>query len=301
MADQGIILEYRGQIDYRQIDNLLKKWKRSKAFMNLDRTSGKRLYSIIVECLENIVKHAENLPDADEEHLPHISIQKHDEIIVIRSGNPVLKVNTDPISEKIDQVNRKNEKSLIAQYGKIINQEKMKNGSNAGLGFIILKLKSGNNLNYRFISISETASYFEIKISLKKYIMRKLEIDQTASSPRVVFDPEKRIFEISGESRPPDVGSFYGEILTWMDDYSGHLQKSQESSEPLVFNFDFEYFNSSSAKYILDLCKQISAVRSQGKDIEVKWHYEDDDMDMLEVGREMSRMAKLPFEYIKKL
>jgi hypothetical protein len=85
-----------------------------------------------------------------------------------------------------------------------------------------------------------------------------------------------------------------------MDDYSGHLLKVQESREPVVFNFDFEYFNSSSAKYILDFCKQISSIRSKGKDIEVKWHYEEDDMDMLEVGREMSRMSKLPFEFVKK-
>jgi hypothetical protein len=78
------------------------------------------------------------------------------------------------------------------------------------------------------------------------------------------------------------------------------LLRSQESRDPVVFNFDFEYFNSSSAKYILDLCKQIASVRSKGKDIEVKWHYETDDMDMLEVGREMARMSKLPFEFIKK-
>ena len=58
--------------------------------------------------------------------------------------------------------------------------------------------------------------------------MRKLIIDKTASSPRVILDPDKRVFEISGESRPPDVGSFYGEILSWLDDYSLHLLKSQE-------------------------------------------------------------------------
>jgi SiaC family regulatory phosphoprotein/Family of unknown function (DUF6272) len=300
VSDQGIILEYRGQIDYKLIDNLLKKIKRSKEFLILDRTSGKRLYAIIVECLENIAKHSEKLPDSNEVHLPHISILKSDEILTIITGNPVLKSNIDLISEKIDQVNRKNEKSLTALYGRMINKEILKNGNSAGLGFIIMKLKSGNNLNYRFISINETASYFEIKISLKKYIMRKLVIDQTASSPKVVLDPEKRVFEISGESRPPDVGSFYSEILMWMDDYSGQLLKSQESREPVVFNFDFEYFNSSSAKYILDFCKQIASVRSKGKDIDVKWHYEDDDMDMLEVGREMSRMAKLPFEFVQK-
>jgi hypothetical protein len=300
MPDQGIFLEYSGQVDHRLIDSLLRKLKRSKEFMILDKTTSRRLYSITVECLENIAKHSVIPPEGSENDLPHLSVQKHDDSVILISGNPVLKINEDTISEKIDIVNRKNEKSLTSLYEKMINQEPLKNGNSAGLGFIIMKLKSGNNLNYRFISINETFSYFEIKILLKKYIMRKLVIDQTASSPRVLLDPEKRVFEIAGESRPPDVGSFYGEILTWMDDYSGHLLKTQESRDPVVFNFDFEYFNSSSAKYILDFCKQIATVRSKGKDIEVKWHYEEDDMDMLEVGREMSRMSKLPFEFVKK-
>jgi hypothetical protein len=130
--------------------------------------------------------------------------------------------------------------------------------------------------------------------------MRKLIIEKTASSPKVILDPDKRIFEISGESRPPDVGTFYGEILNWMDDYSDHLIRSQESKDPVVFNFDFEYFNSSSAKYILDFCKQITSVRSKVNSVEVKWHYEKDDADMLEVGREMSRIARLPFEFVEK-
>ena len=30
-----------------------------------------------------------------------------------------------------------------------------------------------------------------------------------------------------------------------------------------------------------------------------KWHYEEDDDDMHEVGQEMSRISKLPFEYVE--
>jgi hypothetical protein len=130
--------------------------------------------------------------------------------------------------------------------------------------------------------------------------MRKLILEKTASSPKVTLDPERNIFEISGESRPPDVGSFYGEIFRWWDDYSQDLLQSQESKDPVVFNFDLEYFNSSSAKYILDFCKQMASVRSKGRNIEVNWQYEKDDIDMLEAGREMSRIAKMPFEFVSK-
>ena len=53
----------------------------------------------------------------------------------------------------------------------------MRNG--AGLGFIFMVLKSGNKISYSFNPLTDGYLYFEIQISLNKYIMRKLIIDQT--------------------------------------------------------------------------------------------------------------------------
>ena len=98
----------------------------------------------------------------------------------------------------------------------------------AGLGFMLMKLKSGNKITYKFTRIDNDYTYFEIKISVNEYIMRKLIIDQTENSPKVILDPDKKIFEISGESRPPDVPLFYDEILRWLDEYTLHLSKSHD-------------------------------------------------------------------------
>jgi hypothetical protein len=129
--------------------------------------------------------------------------------------------------------------------------------------------------------------------------MRKLIIDQSPNTPKVVLDPDNRILQISGESRPPDVRELYDQILTWMDEFSSDLINSDYKVDPVIFNFDFEYFNSSSGKYILDICKVIAKLRSQQIDINVHWHFEKDDTDMLEVGKEMSKIVKFPFEYIQ--
>jgi len=52
------------------------------------------------------------------------------------------------------------------------------------------------------------------------------------------------------------------------------------------------------AKYILDIFKSLNVLNDMGIAILVKWLYEEDDEDMLEVGQEMSRMSKLEFEYV---
>jgi len=130
--------------------------------------------------------------------------------------------------------------------------------------------------------------------------MRKLIVDRTSNSPEVHFDPEAGRFEISGESRPPNVPAFYDEIIGWVNDFSRQVSGSGERRDPIEFNLDFNYFNSSSAKYILDFCKKIAALRANGENAKIRWHYESDDNDMLEVGREMSRMARIPFDYVQK-
>jgi len=124
-------------------------------------------------------------------------------------------------------------------------------------------------------------------------------INATSNSPRVVLDPENRIFEISGESRPKDIPKFYKPILQWLDEFEQNLTKQKDNTTLFEFNFSFEYFNSLSAKFILDICKKLSRLRFDGSNINVKWHYEEDDDDMHEVGQEMSRISKLPFEYVE--
>jgi hypothetical protein len=282
------------------IDQLLKKLKKSQEFINLDKTTGKRIYAILVECLENIAKHSVKKSAADIKIQPTILVRKLNDKIVIKASNPVAIDKTGELIRRLNQVNYLKGKVLVTLYENKINKVSDQESNGAGLGFMLMKLKSGNKITYKFTRIDNDYTYFELKISVNEYLMRKLIINQTANSPKVILDPDKKIFEISGESRPPDVPVFYDEILRWMDDYTQHLTKTHDSRDPVEFNLDFEYFNSSSAKYILDFCKQLAQVRSKGKEVTVRWHYEDDDMDMLEVGREMSRMAKVPFEYIRK-
>ncbi len=131
--------------------------------------------------------------------------------------------------------------------------------------------------------------------------MEKLIIDATLNTPSVILDPEKNLFQFTGESRPENVRNFYIPVLEWLENYTSEVasQDKENKSKAHEFHFNFEYFNSTSAKYILDLFKTLSNLHSEGINVLVYWHYEEDDEDMLEVGKEMSRMSRLTFDYIK--
>ena len=249
-----------------------------------------------MECLENILKHAARL-SSDENHiLPDISVTRDDNHVIIAAGNSIDKHKLEELAARLCRVNQLDEPSLKSLYEHKINRDIVPGENGAGLGFITMRLKSGNLIDYSFTDIGNGLAYFKLRIAINKYTMRKLIIEQTSVTPRVYLDPDKNFFVISGESRPADVSAFFSEILIWFNDYSLYLVGSKENNKPVVFDLDFEYFNSSSAKYLLDFCKQIATARTKGLDMSVRWHYEGDDIDMLQAGREMSRIVKVPFE-----
>ncbi|WP_185957404.1 DUF1987 domain-containing protein [Saccharicrinis carchari] len=130
--------------------------------------------------------------------------------------------------------------------------------------------------------------------------MKSLIIDSTANSPKILFDPDTSSFEISGESRPENASVFYKPVMDWIKELETFFtEQDMPVNSPFIFKFRFEYFNSTSAKFILDFCKKLGRLHSLGHPIVVHWHYEEDDEDMLEVGQEMSRMSKFPFELVR--
>lgn len=300
MAESETILEYKGWIDYGIIDELLSGIKKKKEFISLNKRTGKQVYAVLVECLENIAKHSVeksvsiNVP-------PFVSVKKQDGTVIVIAGNPLYPEKRARLEEGLELINRLDENDLLSKYNNRINSCQISEKNGAGLGFMVIRIKSENKLEYIFNGAGSTILFFELKIRIKEQAMRKLIIDKTAHSPRVFFDPDHERYEISGESRPHDPAGFYTGILNWVDDYSHQVLKSGIDKDPVSFDLEFEFFNSSSAKYILDFCKKIADLRSKGMLVNIKWHYEDDDTDMLEVGREMSKMAKFPFEFVSKV
>jgi hypothetical protein len=299
MSDSGVFLDYRGPIDFDVIDSILSKLKKTKEYAALNKVTAKRLYSLVVECLENICKHAElSLSKKNPEFHCHLLIMNSEGKIILRSGNPVTQYEKTEIINRLDHINMCDQATLQAMYEAKIMSELALDDKCAGLGFIFMALKSGNKIKYNFNPLINNYSFFEIEITLNKYIMRKLIIDPKSNSPKVILDPDSKTYLIEGESRPPDVREFYGQILSWLDEFSLYLTKSTDNGEPVTFDFNFEYFNSSSGKLILDICKYLAGLRLKGKNIIINWHFEKDDFDMLEAGKEISKIVKFPFEYV---
>jgi hypothetical protein len=150
MSESGVFLEYHGLMDYNVLDSLLKKLKKTCEFRDLNKTTCKRVYSVVVECLENICKHAEFISSDDPEMSSNITVRKQNDKIIINAGNPVTASDKENISTRLDNLNKSDEMTLKKIYENKIRSKLEINEKCAGLGFIYMVLKSGNKIIYSF-------------------------------------------------------------------------------------------------------------------------------------------------------
>jgi len=131
--------------------------------------------------------------------------------------------------------------------------------------------------------------------------MNPFIIEQSEFSPSIIFDPSSSKFEITGESRPENAGKFYESVIKWLEQYQTNLFSQKEVSSDQKFHFDFklEYFNSTSAKYILDVLKVLDTYFKEGYLAKINWHYDAMDEDMKDSGEQFSKLVKVPFAFIE--
>jgi hypothetical protein len=113
--------------------------------------------------------------------------------------------------------------------------------------------------------------------------MEKIDIAATARTPHLGFDPAAGVFLLEGESYPEDTKKFYDAPLSNVYSF---LDLKLDSKA--VFAFKLKYFNSSSAKVLMDLFLAIEESASRGNHFTIEWHYASDDDNMQELGEEFA-------------
>ena len=122
--------------------------------------------------------------------------------------------------------------------------------------------------------------------------MESLIIEETSLTPYINFDSESGKLEMKGRSIPENSLEFYQPVYEWLDTYlEGPLDKT-------VVHVQFDYFNTSSSKCILDILKRIDKLDGMGKDVLIKWYYDENDEDMMEAGEDYSDLLDAPFELL---
>ena len=151
---------YRGRFNQEITDNILLLSENKLEKEEQSSKTKKRVYSILVECLQNITRHQDDTGDASPDSLGYFVLQKKLDKYYITTGNLIDKSNISYIEELIAKINRLEKEELKAYYKEILEEGHFSNKGGAGLGLIDMARKSGNKLQYYFRDVNQSFSYF---------------------------------------------------------------------------------------------------------------------------------------------
>jgi len=162
------IISFQGELTFEIIESLLNRAKQELDSMKLDLVVQKRLYSILVESLENSVKHRITV-GVNRNHYPlemNLLLQNNQFLITV--CNYIKQSNAELISQKIDEVNSLNRDGLNQLYRSSIAKARISDKGGAGLGIIEMARNSGQKINYKFIQEGSELVFFILELSLLK-------------------------------------------------------------------------------------------------------------------------------------
>ncbi len=125
--------------------------------------------------------------------------------------------------------------------------------------------------------------------------MKVLKIEAAIDSPEVIFDPETRVFSISGISHPENAKDFYQTILLWLDEYYEFMKDN--GAVKIILDLNFKYINSSSYRYLREVLRKISNFRNNNFSVEVIWNYHEEDEDLLNEGVVLFELPEINLPY----
>jgi len=133
-----------------------------------------------------------------------------------------------------------------------------------------------------------TKEYLKKIIELR--MEKKIILEETQDTPKIILDKENGLFEISGRSLPENAIKFFAPILNWMEDYL------KSPNQLTIFEFKLDYFNSASIKSIYEIIKVLEKISKNNFQVNIIWYYVNDDELIKNRGLEIKEMLDVPFD-----
>ncbi|MDR1171910.1 MAG: SiaB family protein kinase [Bacteroidales bacterium] len=170
MREYEISLVYEGEITQPII----------KAFLSLTETKmmqqeepgavQRKVFHVMVECLQNVSKYSDSSIEQNYLYagMGVFIVTRSAKEYCITTGNSMEKGKIDELKKTLEYINSLDKEALNELYKKQIKESQLHEKGGAGLGFIDIKRKTGNNLSYEFMAIDDEFTFFILTSSVSR-------------------------------------------------------------------------------------------------------------------------------------
>ena len=120
------------------------------------------VFHVMVESLQNISRHADEFESLESPYSGKglFMVSYTDEAYCVTTGNAIMNDKILELKEMLEEVNAHSKEELKDMYMKQMKEGRLSDKGGAGLGFIDIRRKTGEKLDFHFLPITDKISFF---------------------------------------------------------------------------------------------------------------------------------------------
>ena len=162
MKAHEIKLVYEGKVTHQIIKAFIAlaeaQMEENEETSRVQRT----VFHVMVESLQNISRHADEYESGESLFTGKgiFMVSNTEKAYCITTGNAILNEKIPDLEKMLEYVNFQNNKDLKDLYMRQMREGRLSEKGGAGLGFIDIRRKTGEKLDYHFLPITDKVSFF---------------------------------------------------------------------------------------------------------------------------------------------
>jgi len=163
--DNQVLISFFGHFSQDTINRLLEQLESHLDRLDEIKRTTKRVFSIVVEGLQNILLHGRST--MDEHRLGFFTFSKRAEGYNIYFGNLISESDFYRMKKELTKINNFSALELKEYHKKILFEGSISSKGGAGLGLIITGMKSDSELECSFSKLSDTLYFYSLHTFVK--------------------------------------------------------------------------------------------------------------------------------------
>lgn len=173
LLENGISLVYLGEFNHD-----ITKMFTSMAEDDMERKSEKistkkKVYHVMVETLQNMNKHSDELTDEGNIGRGLFMIGKKEESYYIITSNRVSKSKKELLESALEEINAASMEELRDMYMQQIKHGSLSEKGGAGLGLIDIARKTTGYHDFQFLPFDDDSYFFILKVEINTQVMKE--------------------------------------------------------------------------------------------------------------------------------
>jgi hypothetical protein len=159
-SDRKTIVVHIGELDQDKVNSISNLVETQMENLGVSKSAVKKIFNIVIETLQNICLHGEK--DNNGYQMTYFIIGRINNQFNIHSGNIITQVQAERLNRRLNSIKSLNDADLKKQYMEVLSNGELSSKGGAGLGFLTIALKSGNNMDFEFQTLNKEYSLFSL-------------------------------------------------------------------------------------------------------------------------------------------